>query len=221
MQTSWLKMDVFDNPTDLREHIRYFPLVRKYQQPVGTSYTENVETILPNNTSADLIFRPTSNIFETIPNIRWGRPLELFVAKSPSLPDSIHIFPMVSHMLQRLALSLSVRLLRCPAVAIATAPKPRPEPILAARSWSLAAARAAALPAALSAGVWGVSTGSGALLKVGKLSNLGDRRFEDSELRLLWDSPPPTPAAAIARAIAAGGEANAAAHAGEIMAKAA
>nr|GLL25578.1 hypothetical protein Itr_chr04CG21880 [Ipomoea trifida]GMC80385.1 hypothetical protein Iba_chr04aCG19730 [Ipomoea batatas]GMC82807.1 hypothetical protein Iba_chr04bCG16850 [Ipomoea batatas]GMC84830.1 hypothetical protein Iba_chr04cCG15380 [Ipomoea batatas]GMC86919.1 hypothetical protein Iba_chr04dCG15350 [Ipomoea batatas] len=84
-------------------------------------------------------------------------------------------------------------------VAIATALRPLPEPIFALRSRSRAAASAAAFAAALS---------------LGRAEDLLDPS------KGAGVSPPPAPAAIIASAIAAGGDAKAAAQLGEIMARA-
>jgi hypothetical protein len=85
-----------------------------------------------------------------------------------------------SDMFHRPALSLSVNVLRCTEVAIATAPKPLTDPTLAARSWSLAAARAEAFTAALSftLGERVLTVESGAFENVDKLKR---REFRQSD----------------------------------------
>ena len=177
-------------------------------------------------TSSMRILLAVSTMAGRTPNSECAESLMLIAARPPSLSYSCHVLLMASNMFHRRALSLSVSVLRCHAVAMATAPNPRPEPTLAARSWSLAVARATAFAVALSFGVvaWGRPGESGVLWKLEKLRRREDRlpKGWGSPLNLeCEDSTAPTPAAAIARAIAAGGDAKAAAQAGVIIAKAA
>jgi len=141
---------------------------------------------------------------------------------------SAHAVPMASEIFHLFALSKSLVLLLCADVAIATALRPLPEPILALRSRSLAAASATAFADALSFGMGGDLLGtSGGLWKFVNVCDLVVFRSDIDASRLTGvffegtTVSPAAPAAIIASAIAAGGEAKAADQPGVIIERAA